>query len=50
VLAGTGIPTEIIAERFRPGESIDSLAMDFGMKKDRIEQALRWEQRAPSAA
>ena len=50
VLAGTGIPTEIIAERFRAGESIDSLATDFGMKQDRIEQALRWEQRAPSAA
>jgi uncharacterized protein (DUF433 family) len=50
VLAGTGVPTEIIAERFGAGDSISVLAADYRMPPDRIEQALRWEQCAPRAA
>jgi uncharacterized protein (DUF433 family) len=50
VLIGTGVPTEMVAQRFRAGESIESIAGDFGMPPARIEQALRWEQCAPSAA
>ncbi len=50
VLAGTGIPTEAIGERFRAGETIDEIAKDFGLKRARIEQALRWEQCAQRAA
>jgi uncharacterized protein (DUF433 family) len=50
VLAGTGIPTEIVGERFRAGDTIDALAKDFRVERSRIEQALRWEQCAPRAA
>jgi hypothetical protein len=50
VLAGTGIPDEIVGERFRAGDSIAALAADFRVERARIEQALRWEQCAPRAA
>ena len=46
VVAGTGIPTESIAERFRAGDSIGDLAADFRLTQEQIESALRWEQRA----
>lgn len=49
VVAGTGIPTESIAERFRAGDSIGDLAADFRLKPQQIESALRWEQRAATA-
>jgi uncharacterized protein (DUF433 family) len=50
VLAGTGIPTEVVGDRFRGGDTIDVLAADYEVTRDRIEQALRWEQCAPRAA
>lgn len=50
VLLGTRIPTEAIAERFRAGESIAALASDYELDKERIEQAIRWEQCVPRAA
>ncbi len=43
VLAGTGIPTEIIGERFRAGESINDLSEDYRLEKLVVENALRWE-------
>ena len=49
VVAGTGIPTESIAERFRAGDSIGDLAADFRLTQEQIESALRWEQRASVA-
>lgn len=49
VVAGTGIPTESIAERFRAGDSIHDLADDFKLRPEQIEAALRWEQRASAA-
>ncbi|MCC6543970.1 MAG: DUF433 domain-containing protein [Nitrospirae bacterium] len=43
VLAGTGIPTLIIAERYKAGESINELAKDYGIQKVQIEEAIRCE-------
>jgi uncharacterized protein (DUF433 family) len=43
VLAGTGIPTAIVAERYKAGESIDELAEDYGRSRKEIEEAIRCE-------
>ena len=43
VLAGTCIPTAIIAERYKAGESVDDLADDYGRKRLEIEEAIRCE-------
>jgi uncharacterized protein (DUF433 family) len=43
VLVGTGIPTALIAERYKRGESIDELAGDYGRKRLEIEEAIRCE-------
>jgi uncharacterized protein (DUF433 family) len=49
VIASTGIPTEIIAERFEAGESIDALATDYRIQPAQIEAALRWQQHLHAA-
>ncbi len=46
VLTGTRIPTEILAERYDAGESLESLAEDYGQSKEDIEQAILFEQHA----
>ena len=43
VLAGTGIPTAIIAERYNAGEAICALADDYGHPTLEIEEAIRCE-------
>lgn len=43
VLAGTGIATSVIAERYKAGESMDQLAQDYGRKRLEIEEAIRCE-------
>lgn len=43
VLAGTGIPTAVLAERFSAGESMAGLARDYGREVDEIEEAIRCE-------
>jgi uncharacterized protein (DUF433 family) len=42
VLVGSGIPTAVIAERYKAGESVDELA-DDGRKRLEIEEAIRCE-------
>ena len=49
VLSGTGIPTEMIAERFNAGESIDELATDYGRRREEIEEAIRFERHVEAA-
>lgn len=44
LVAGTGVPTEILGERFRAGDSIDTIARDFQLEPRSVEAALRWEQ------
>jgi uncharacterized protein (DUF433 family) len=46
VLIGTGIPTQVLASRFKAGESIAALARDYACKRGLIEEAIRCEQLA----
>jgi uncharacterized protein (DUF433 family) len=50
VLAGTGIPTLIIADRYKAGESIADLARDYDRPEEEIEEAIRCELPIPTAA
>ena len=43
VVEGTGVPTLALAQRFNAGESIDFLAHDFALSREKIEEALRFE-------
>ena len=44
-IAGTGIPTVIIAERHRAGDPVPLLARDYGRSQEEIAEALRYESR-----
>ncbi len=50
VLANTGIPTIEIAQRYKAGESIDNLAIDYGRTRLEVEDAIRCELQLASAA
>ncbi len=43
VLAGTGIPTAVLADRYKAGESMGDLADDYECERDLIEEAIRCE-------
>jgi len=43
VLAGTGLATEMIAERYKAGESVEDLAKDYERKESEIDEAIRCE-------
>ncbi len=43
VVAGTGVPTSIIAERYKTGESISDIADDYRLQPGEIEEAIRYE-------
>jgi uncharacterized protein (DUF433 family) len=43
VLTGTGIPTAVIAERYKAGDSVDVLADDYGRGRADVEEAIRCE-------
>lgn len=43
VLVGTGIPTVVVADRYKAGDSIDALARDYGLDRLNIEEAIRCE-------
>lgn len=45
VLAKVSIPTEIIVDRFRAGDSLMEMAKDYRVDENEIEEALRFEQR-----
>jgi len=45
VIANTGIPTDIIAERFLAGDSQTQLAHDYECDIEQIEEAIRCESR-----
>lgn len=42
-LVKTGIPTAVIAERFYAGDSMENLARDYGIEREKIEEAVRYE-------
>lgn len=43
VISGTGTPTNIVAERYQAGDSIDDLAQDYKCDRSKIEEAIRCE-------
>jgi uncharacterized protein (DUF433 family) len=43
VIAGTGVPTHIVAQRFYAGESVEELAADYCLSSEEIEEAVRAE-------
>jgi uncharacterized protein (DUF433 family) len=43
VIDGTGIPTSIIAERYKAGDSLQDLAEDYDCDLSQIEEAIRCE-------
>ncbi|HUF73224.1 MAG TPA: DUF433 domain-containing protein [Gammaproteobacteria bacterium] len=43
VIAGTGLATEVIADRYKAGESIRELAQDYGRSAEEVEEAIRCE-------
>lgn len=42
-LTATGIPTLEVADRYKAGESIQSIADDYGRTREQIEEAIRYE-------
>lgn len=50
VLVGTGIPTALIAERYKAGETMDELAKDYERERADIEEAVRCELELPTQA
>jgi uncharacterized protein (DUF433 family) len=48
VVSGSGVRTEIVAERFRAGDAREEIAYDFGLSPAGVEAALRYEM--PDAA
>lgn len=50
VLSTSHVPTAVIADRFKAGESIAELADDYGEKPDHIQEAIRCELQIPKAA
>jgi uncharacterized protein (DUF433 family) len=45
VIAGTGLPTRVVAERFKAGDTIPQIAANYGRKEEEIDDALRYELR-----
>lgn len=43
VIFGTGVRTEIVAERSLAGDGIEEIIYDFGLDRDQVEAALRYE-------
>jgi uncharacterized protein (DUF433 family) len=50
ILVSTGVPTSVIADRFRAGETYDELATDYGCEASEIKKAVEYEYALPTAA
>ena len=48
-LVGTGIPTDVIVERWRAGDTIAEIAKDYGKEAIDIEEAIRYEEQGAAA-
>jgi uncharacterized protein (DUF433 family) len=48
VVAGTAIPTDVIADRYLGGDSVEKMAEDYDLSEEHIRAALRFE-RVPKA-
>ena len=49
-IAARGLTVEVIADRFKAGDSIDLLTKDYDLSKDQVEVALRWGLHGAAAA
>ncbi len=49
ILAGAGVPTVVIGDRYKAGETIEELAADYGRATKEIEEAIRCELPATAA-
>lgn len=45
VISKAAVPTEVVVDRFRAGDSVAEMAGDYGVGEAEIEEALRFEQR-----
>jgi uncharacterized protein (DUF433 family) len=45
VITGTGLPTHVVAERYKAGDSIPQIASDYARKEEEIDDAIRYELR-----
>lgn len=43
VLVGTAVPTAVLADRFKAGDTLSDLAADYDTSTDKIEEAIRCE-------
>lgn len=43
IIAGTGVPTHIVKERYVAGEDLQEIEEDFGVSRRQVEQALTFE-------
>jgi len=43
VLAGTAMPTAVLADRFKAGDSLNEMAGDYGAQEEAIVEAIRCE-------
>lgn len=43
VLVGTAVPTTVLADRFKAGDTLTDLAKDYGAQPEAIEEAIRCE-------
>lgn len=50
VVINTGIPADVIIDRFRAGEDMESLADDYGFSRQQLEEVLRYELTLSKAA
>ena len=49
VIAGTGIPTAVLAEQFDAGDDVRDLAKEYGASEEAISDAIRCEFRLKAA-
>lgn len=47
VVAGRGVPTDSLFERFQAGDSSGELAVDYGLTADEVDEAVRYEAMRP---
>jgi len=50
ILVGVGVPTAVIVDRNRAGESVQELAADYGCETSEIKEAIRYEIATQKAA
>mgnify|MGYP001794950415 FL=1 len=50
VVVNTGIPADMVIDRFRAGESLESLADDYDFSRQQLEEILRYEMVLSKAA